>query len=105
MKRSIKQSAAKTLVVDVSANWQNIQRNFIRAKVKIFIKMWAEPCEEGAVDVAEVVIDRSASAVPSRKVDWRLSQEGDVGLCPGVLVTADHDARVIAPEEKQMLKM
>lgn len=51
------------------------------------------------------MVDGSASAVPAREVDRRLPQERDVGLGPWVLVAADHDAGVVPPEEKQVLKL
>lgn len=60
--------------------------------------------EEGAVDVAEVVEDRPASAVPSGQADGVLPQKRNVGLGPGILVAADHDAGVVAPEKEKMLR-
>ena len=60
--------------------------------------------EEGAVDVAQVVVDRSAAAVAPGQLDGVLPEEGHVGLGPGVLVPPDHDAGVVAPEKQEMLK-
>ena len=62
------------------------------------------PGEESAVDVSEVVIDGPASAVPPCQVDGRLPEEGNVGLGPGVLVTTDHNAGIVTPQEKQVLQ-
>ena len=50
------------------------------------------------------MVDGAAAAVPSRQVDRRVPDERDVGLGPGVLVAADDDARVVAPQEQEVLE-
>ena len=50
------------------------------------------------------MVDGAAAAVPPRQVDRRVSDERDVGLGPGVLVAADDDARVVAPQEQEVLE-
>lgn len=60
--------------------------------------------EERAVDVAQVVVHGSSTAVPASQADVLLAEERDVCLGPGVLVTTDHHAGVIAPEEQKVLE-
>ncbi len=60
--------------------------------------------EEGAVDVAHVVVDRPAAAVPPGQADLGPAEEGHVRLRPGVLVAADHHARAVPPQEQEVLE-
>ena len=63
----------------------------------------ALPGEEGAVEVAQVVIDGSAAAVATGEVDGVASEEGNVGLEPGILVAADNNAGGVAPQQEEVL--
>ena len=60
--------------------------------------------EEGAVNVALVVVDGAAAAVATREVNVVAAEVRDVGLGPGVLVATDHHARVVAPQKEEMLE-
>ncbi len=83
--------------------------------------------EERAVQVAHVVVHRTAAAVPDTDItgidaktykrttteccissppgqaDFLPPEEGHVGLGPWVLVAANHHARAVAPQQKQVL--
>lgn len=56
--------------------------------------------EEGAVEVAEIVVDGAAAAVAPGQADAVARQVRQVGLGPRILVAADDDAGRVAPQQQ-----
>ena len=55
-------------------------------------------CHEGDVDVASVMVHRPTPRVPPGQHDTLLSEVGNIGLCPWVLMSPNHHTGVIAIE-------
>ena len=56
--------------------------------------------EERKVEVAHVVVDGAAAAVPACQSDPGLLQHGHIDFLPRILITADHHARLVPPKEQ-----
>lgn len=59
-------------------------------------------CEEGQVEVAVVMVNGTAAAVPPRQSHPSLLGRLDVALLPRVLVPAVHHAGIVSPEQQHM---
>lgn len=58
--------------------------------------------EEGQVEIAVVVVDGTAAAVPPRQGDPSLLGRLDVALLPRILVAAEHHAGIVSPEQQHV---
>lgn len=55
---------------------------------------------EAAVEIAGIVVNRAAAAVPPRQGDTQPSGRAEAALDPRVLVTPDHHRRRVPPHEQ-----
>lgn len=59
--------------------------------------------KERQVEIASIVIDRSASAVPTRQRYSDFGQIRNIRLDPRILMSPDDHARIVAPQQQNML--
>lgn len=94
-------------VKDKIVSWRNFRVNVelpaegIADDRKVGLSVVCVPrSEEGEVEVAEVVVDCTTTAVSSGKNDVAFGQGADVRLFPRILVAPNHHARLVFPQEK-----